>query len=142
MTTEDPIDLMAALKASIDRARASRRESGKAQTALGGDAMSPETPQDGTGATESDEQAQEYGWMFSGRIAAPVDRWAEATEQDVRARLADAEAKLARVESLFAGGPDSPCCTTWRATRFATVECVEVPTADLRAALTGERTTL
>ena len=54
----------------------------------------------------------------------------EATEVDARERLRRAEERLAGVEALFAGGPDTPCRTTWP----DGVECVEVPMADLRRA--------
>ena len=44
-----------------------------------------------------------------------------------------------RVEALFAGGPDTSCRTTWRRsdpTGYGdSIECVEVPMDDLRAAL-------
>ena len=56
------------------------------------------------------------------------------------AALEAAEAKLAAVESLFAGGPDTVCRTTWREhglpDRYGIPrqECVEVPMEALRAA--------
>jgi hypothetical protein len=49
--------------------------------------------------------------------------------------------RLQAVEELFAGGPDTPCRTTWREHRLMLPgdswreECVEVPMADLRTAL-------
>jgi hypothetical protein len=45
--------------------------------------------------------------------------------------------RLARIEALFNGGPDTPCRTTWRKGNpdgWGDVECVEVPMADLREA--------
>lgn len=64
-------------------------------------------------------------------------------------RTAEAErdalaARLAAVEALFAGGPDTPCRTLWRATEgligeWAEIECVEVPLDELRAALATDR---
>jgi hypothetical protein len=56
--------------------------------------------------------------------------------------LADERARaLAPFERLFAGGPDTPCRTTWRpegghigTALLHNVECVEVPVDDLRAA--------
>jgi hypothetical protein len=48
-----------------------------------------------------------------------------------RQELAELRERLARVEALFAGGPDTACRTTWP----GGVECVEVPMAELRAAL-------
>lgn len=44
-------------------------------------------------------------------------------------------ARLARIEALFSGGPDTVCRTTWRESFAEHVECVEVPMADLRDAL-------
>lgn len=44
---------------------------------------------------------------------------------------AQAEAENTRIRRLFAGGPDTPCRTTWR----YGVEYVEVPMSDLRRAL-------
>jgi hypothetical protein len=77
------------------------------------------------------------------RIVAARAQQAEAERDDVgldlvRA-LARAEAKVARVEALFAGGPDTPCRTTWREDwpLAGPTECVEVPMDDLRAALDG-----
>lgn len=52
---------------------------------------------------------------------------------DVKRERDKAEAKLAAVEALFSGGPDTACRTTWP----HGVECVEVPMADLRAAING-----
>jgi len=49
-------------------------------------------------------------------------------------RAAKAEAKAQAIEALFAGGPDTPCRTTWP----HGVECVEIPLDDLRAALATE----
>ena len=46
--------------------------------------------------------------------------------------------RLQRIEQLFAGGPDTPCRTTWRKENYPgipAVECVEVPLDDLREAL-------
>ena len=46
--------------------------------------------------------------------------------------------RLQRIEQLFAGGPDTPCRTTWRKEihpDIPAVECVEVPLDDLREAL-------
>jgi len=57
-------------------------------------------------------------------------------------RAEQAEAALARVRALFAGGPDTVCRTTWRDEPpyacGSEVACVEVPLADLRAALGQE----
>jgi hypothetical protein len=57
-------------------------------------------------------------------------------------RASAAEQKIAAIESLFAGGPDTPCRTVWRGAEvgsgpfeYVQIECVEVPVADLRAVL-------
>lgn len=53
------------------------------------------------------------------------------------------QAERERIEQLFAGGPDTPCRTTWRPEpstpdcSAASIECVEVPMSDLRAVLDG-----
>ncbi len=50
-------------------------------------------------------------------------------------------------EELFAGGPDTACRTTWREDptisecSAASIECVEVPMADLRAAFDAAKST-
>lgn len=49
----------------------------------------------------------------------------------LKRRNVENAAKVRAVEALFAGGPDTPCRTTWH----GTTECVEVPLDDLRAAL-------
>jgi len=65
------------------------------------------------------------GWTVEQRIIA--DLWAEAEA----------------VRALFAGGPDTPCRTTWRPEysmpdcSAASTECVEVPLDELRAVLDG-----
>ena len=63
-----------------------------------------------------------------------------ATIERLRELLAESEAYRDRVEALFAGGPDTPCRTLWRAVEgiageWHEVECVEVPMGELRAAL-------
>jgi hypothetical protein len=57
-----------------------------------------------------------------------------ADRDDLTKRAERAEARLAKLEALFAGGPDTSCRTTWH----DGVECVEVPTADLHNALAPE----
>ena len=52
------------------------------------------------------------------------------------ARVVAAEKKLAAVEALFSGGPDTACRTVWH----GSTECVSVPLDDLRAALADEVT--
>jgi len=52
--------------------------------------------------------------------------------------LEDLRAFKARHEALFAGGPDTPCRTTWHTTELGATECVEVPIEDLRWAMSGE----
>lgn len=52
---------------------------------------------------------------------------------------------LAPFEELFSGGPDTACRTTWRESAelagcsAASIECVEVPMADLRSAFAAAR---
>ena len=66
---------------------------------------------------------------------------AEAEVDRLTRELAEAQGKVARVEALFSGGPDSPCWTAWRngwsGGGQILVECVEVPLDDIRAALSG-----
>jgi hypothetical protein len=56
-------------------------------------------------------------------------------------RIQELENRLRKIHRLFAGGPDTPCRTTWRPedtlTETIRVECVEVPMEDLREALDG-----
>lgn len=61
------------------------------------------------------------------------DELITATRDDTSRRAEKAERALERVQELFAGGPDTPCRTTWP----DGIECVEVPMADLRDALDG-----
>lgn len=76
----------------------------------------------------------------------PCTQWANQTWINAKERLPhvyewqELRAKVARVEELFAGGPDTPCRTAWRESpglfgAAVRVECVEVPIDDLRAAL-------
>ncbi len=67
-------------------------------------------------------------------------RWADGTFRawremfhDAMARAKKAEATVARVDTLFSGGPDTPCGTVYR----RGIECVVVPMEDLREALDG-----
>lgn len=75
---------------------------------------------------------------------APADlRWLLDALAEAEAERDALAATVQRVEALFAGGPDTPCRTLWRAVEgiageWHEVECVEVPMGDLRAALGGE----
>lgn len=77
-----------------------------------------------------------HGWC------AACERYTDEDGHCEPYRLAEAlaaeRAKVARVEALFAGGPDTPCRTTWAETMWDRVECVEVPINDLRAALADQ----
>ncbi len=91
--------------------------------------------------------AQVSGMSFSEALTglrAATDL-SEASVERARAVQAESELKaanerLARVDELFNGGPDTPCRTTYRDNGYegvfaAVVDCVEVPMEDLRAAL-------
>lgn len=63
-----------------------------------------------------------------------------AREADLRNRAEVAEARLAKINQLFNGGPDTVCRTRWRSGPGSDsweneTECVEVPMDDLREAL-------
>jgi len=64
-----------------------------------------------------------------------------ATTLRMVAEIERLRARQSRVDALFSGGPDTPCRTTWYEVNpgndhfCTTVECVEVPMADLREAL-------
>ena len=81
-----------------------------------------------------------HEWLISDEGDAAVTAAAAAyheTECAYRAERNVLLATVARVEALFSGGPDTPCRTTW-VTDYDSgipVECVEVPMADLVAAL-------
>lgn len=55
--------------------------------------------------------------------------------------LRDERAELQRWRELFAGGPDTPCRTTWREDTsypdMPKIECCEVPMSELRAVSRG-----
>lgn len=59
-------------------------------------------------------------------------RW-EGRADKVDMSLTVALARLAQIEALFNGGPDTSCRTVWQ----DGIECVSVPLADLAAALDG-----
>jgi hypothetical protein len=96
---------------------------------------------------DGEEQPCDYpatGWRWYQDVEHEdmLDAACEVHENKGGRRIHDAEAKLARVEALFSGGPDGPCRTTWRYDFAAHCEgydgreeCVEVPVAELRAAL-------
>jgi hypothetical protein len=91
-------------------------------------------------AALGDETARLREWKANAEITLAEDvRYMRTVEAD----LADARAALDRVRALFAGGPDTSCRAVWRwspsvGRDFYRVECVEVPLADLRAALDPE----
>ena len=83
------------------------------------------------------EHANLYRQQHTGNLLAlmapQIDRLADA--------LTEAQGRERRIDALFAGGPDTPCRTTWYQEGcpdvYPAIECVEVPMADLRAALSG-----
>lgn len=76
------------------------------------------------------------------RKADAAERRAEEAEfhvEQLRDARDRAERRIEAVETLFGGGPDTPCRTTWREHSpygcYDRTECVEVPMDDLRRAL-------
>jgi hypothetical protein len=110
-------------------------------------------------AVQAEVDAMEVG--YNAQVSHARTHWlraesAEAERDNLRALLAERDqqlvdtardlgttrARLLAVETLFAGGPDTPCRTTWR-NEFALAgptECVEVPMDDLRAVLASPST--
>lgn len=65
------------------------------------------------------------------------DALADLWKDLVRTSKSTKPDRLQRIHSLFSGGPDTPCRTTWRPSSIEgyAIECVEVPINDLRDAL-------
>lgn len=82
-------------------------------------------------------------WDTDKANAAHIAGMDPATTLALVAEVRALRAKVEAIEALFSGGPDTSCRTVWRASSLPwaePIECVDVPMYDLRAALSGERT--
>lgn len=85
--------------------------------------------------------AATLGPWTMGKAVDPRDIPLIVAAPEIATAYLDLAAKVQRIEALFAGGPDTPCATTWRdhglpeSYGVPKQECVEVPIDDLREAL-------
>lgn len=93
-----------------------------------------------TVAELSDETLDEWRDESARQVGSPaVERTLDSRIVALIDALRAEREKVERVETLFSGGPDTSCRTTWRNEHWSyAIECVEVPVAALRAALGTE----